>query len=50
MLRPRDRAERDNRAKDEFIAMLAHEVRNPARSDRWCCPVWSTTSSTQVVW
>jgi signal transduction histidine kinase len=25
----RDRAERENRAKDEFIAMLGHELRNP---------------------
>jgi signal transduction histidine kinase/ActR/RegA family two-component response regulator len=25
----RDRAQRENRAKDEFIAMLAHELRNP---------------------
>lgn len=25
----RDRAERENRAKDEFMAMLAHELRNP---------------------
>ena len=27
-------AERDNRAKDEFLAMLAHELRNPARAIR----------------
>jgi signal transduction histidine kinase len=25
----RDRAEHDNRTKDEFMAMLAHELRNP---------------------
>ena len=25
----RDRAERDNRTKDEFMAMVAHEIRNP---------------------
>jgi signal transduction histidine kinase/ActR/RegA family two-component response regulator len=25
----RERAERENRAKDEFVAMLAHELRNP---------------------
>jgi PAS domain S-box-containing protein len=25
----RDRAERDNRTKDEFVAVLAHELRNP---------------------
>ena len=25
----RDRAEHDNRTKDEFLAMLAHELRNP---------------------
>ena len=25
----RDRAERDNRTKDQFLAMLAHELRNP---------------------
>jgi PAS domain S-box-containing protein len=25
----RDRAERDNRTKDDFLAMLAHELRNP---------------------
>ena len=27
--RSRERAERDNRTKDDFLAMLAHEVRNP---------------------
>ena len=28
----RDRAERDNRSKDEFLAMLAHELRRSAQS------------------
>ena len=38
----RDRAERDSRTKDEFLAMLAHELRNPLGAISSCRPACSS--------